>query len=82
MLGSSVALAALSAASMGGRTSKMIALDKLNGGPGLVPGVLPGMGLANGPGWRAAQLGANVVAGVSDFNIVSPRVPFVNQFSL
>jgi hypothetical protein len=70
MLASSVALAALSAAAMGGRTSKMIAHDKLHGGPGLLPRVLTGLGLQRGPAWRASQWAANVVAGVSKFDAV------------
>jgi hypothetical protein len=60
MLGSSVAFAALSAAAMGGRTSKMIAVNNLNGGPGLSPRLLPGLGLPRGPAWRASQWAANL----------------------
>ena len=72
MLTSVAAIAALSAGSQG-QTAKTCGLDKMRGGPGLVPRVLPFVGLQNGPGWRASQWACNVVAGVQTFNKVRRR---------
>ena len=76
MISSSVAaIAALSVGvgSAHGRTAKLLGMDKMGGGPGFMPRVLPFMGLANGAAWRASQLAANVVAGVQAFDQVRRR---------
>ena len=76
MISSSVAaIAALSVGvgSAHGRTAKLLGMDKMGGGPGFMPRVLPFLGLANGAAWRASQLAANVVAGVQAFDQVRRR---------
>ena len=50
------------------RLASLLASDKMKGGPGLVPQIMPREGLDHGPQWRVFQLGANAAAGINNID--------------